>query len=94
MCILRALLHHDVHADALREHSDRRRKVHTLIHHEEAEYIEMAVENLAFTEDLPGFGMFDPIASIKEGARIVDLSDLDGDEEDEDDLSDALDTQS
>ena len=61
---------------------------------EEAEYIEMAVENLAFTEDLPGFGMFDPIASIKEGARIVDLSDLDGDEEDEDDLSDALDTQS
>jgi HEAT repeat protein len=60
---------------------------------EEVDYIEMAVENLAFTEDLPGFGMFDPIASIKEGARIVDLSELEGDEEGEDDLSDALDTQ-
>jgi HEAT repeat protein len=61
---------------------------------EEADYIELALENLAFTEDLPGFGMFDPVANIKEHTRIVDLTEPDGDEEDEDDLTDELDLQS
>ncbi len=60
---------------------------------EEADYIELALENLAFTEEVPGYGMFDPIASIKEHTRIVDLTEPDGDEEGEDDLTDEMDSQ-
>jgi hypothetical protein len=60
---------------------------------EEADYIELALENLAFTEDLPGYGMFDPIASIKEHTQIVDLSEPDGDEDDAEDLTDETDSQ-
>ena len=43
---------------------------------EEVDYIEMALENLAFTEAVPGYGMFDPIASIKEHTKIIDLSEI------------------
>jgi len=60
---------------------------------EEADTIELALENLAFTEDVPGFGMFDPIANIKEHTQIIDLSESAGDEEDEDDLIDETDSQ-
>ena len=60
---------------------------------EEGDYIEMALENLAFTEAVPGFGMFDPIANIKEHTQIIDLSESDGDEEDGDDLIDETDSQ-
>lgn len=58
---------------------------------EEADYIELALENLAFTEDLPGFGMFDPVSNIKEHTQIVDLSEPDSDEDAEDGLTDEMD---
>jgi HEAT repeat protein len=56
---------------------------------DEADYIEMALENLAFTEDIPGFGMFDAITNPQDHTQVVDLSDSDEDEhEDEIDLPD------
>jgi hypothetical protein len=55
---------------------------------DEADYIEMALENLAFTEDIPGFGMFDAITNPQDHTRVVDLSESDEDGEDEIDLPD------
>ncbi len=56
---------------------------------DEADYIEMAIDNLAFTEDLPGFGMFDSIReNPEEHTRIVDLGESEGDDEDEPSLPD------
>ncbi len=59
---------------------------------DEADFIELAIDNLALVQDIPGFGMFDPLAGLDlEGhARIVDLSEQendgfdDGDELEED----------
>jgi HEAT repeat protein len=57
---------------------------------DEADYIELAIDNLALVQDIPGFGMFDPFAGLDlEGhARIVDLSEQesDDDEDEEEDL--------
>ncbi len=55
---------------------------------DEADYIEMALENLAFTEDIPGFGMFDAITNPHDHTRIVDLSEPDEDEDEELDYPD------
>lgn len=56
---------------------------------DEADYIDMAIENLAFTEDLPGFGMFDSITgNPEEHTRIIDLTESDEKDEDEDSLTD------
>jgi len=58
---------------------------------DESDYIETALENLQFTEDVPGFGMYDMInaANVEDHTQIVDLSqaDDDGDGEDEDEPS-------
>jgi HEAT repeat protein len=57
---------------------------------DEADYFEMALENLQFTEDVPGFGMFDALnaANIQDHTQIVDLSKPDEDGEADDDLLD------
>lgn len=52
---------------------------------DEAELIETALDNLAFTEDVSGYGLFDFGGGGKEeNTRIIDLSNL-GDEDDDDD---------
>lgn len=59
---------------------------------DEADFIELAIDNLALVQDIPGIGMFDPLAGLDlEGhARVVDLSEQEndgyenGDEADED----------
>lgn len=62
---------------------------------DEIDFIELAIDNLALVQDIPGFGMFDPLAGLDlEGhARIVDLSEQESDfiedeeDGDEDDFS-------
>lgn len=59
---------------------------------DEADFIELAIDNLATIQDIPGFGMLDALAGLDlEGhARIVDLSEKEAgemeDDEDEDDF--------
>jgi HEAT repeat protein len=61
---------------------------------DEADYMELALENLQFTEDVPGFGVIDTInpSNIGDHIQLVDLSssdeDEDGDDFDEDGLVD------
>ena len=59
---------------------------------DEADYIEFAIDNLALAQDIPGFGMFDPLAGLDlEGhARIVDLSEQESDDFEESDLTEDL----
>jgi HEAT repeat protein len=60
---------------------------------DEADFIELAIDNLALVQDIPGFGMFDPLSGLDlEGhARIVDLSEQENDlGEDGDGDEDAL----
>ncbi|MDO8971082.1 MAG: HEAT repeat domain-containing protein [Saprospiraceae bacterium] len=56
---------------------------------DEADYFDLALENLQFTQDVPGYGMYDMLnaANIEEHTQVVDLSLPDGDGDEEDDLS-------
>jgi hypothetical protein len=56
---------------------------------DESDYFDLALENLQFTQDVPGYGMFDMLnaANIEEHTQVVDLSVPDDDADEEDDLS-------
>jgi HEAT repeat protein len=64
----------------------------TLEDETEADYVDLALENLQIMEDAPGFGLFDleAVTDMEEHAQIVDLTQPDEDDDDEDLLPDDL----
>jgi len=63
------------------------RLIETTEDEDEADYYDMALENLVFTEEAPGFGMLNlNAANIEEHTQVVDLKSIDADGEDDEDL--------
>lgn len=56
---------------------------------DDAEALELALDNLSFLNEMPGYGMFDPLQNIEDHVQIVDLTQPVKDD-DEEPLSDEL----
>jgi HEAT repeat protein len=64
----------------------------TLEDEAEADYVDLALENLQIMEDAPGFGLFDleAVTDMEEHTKIVDLTEPDEDDDEDDLLPDDL----